>query len=256
MNTSQHLLVYIAIFFLLWAFIKYFERKNVYFPTREIEGVPEDIGLKYQDIYFETKDGIKLNGWFVPAEDATGTVLFCHGNGGNISHRLGSINVFHQLKFNVFIFDYRGYGRSKGRVSEKGTYRDALAAHQYITSRQDVDKENIIIFGRSLGGAIAIDVAGKIRARALIVESTFTSIKDIGKEIYPFLPIGLIVELTIEGAPFGIKELMNVKGEIHYCNFIKSSIYNCGIKFVDIPEKHKKAINQFIVNYKKRKNPA
>lgn len=178
------ILIPIATVLFIWVFLKYFERKNIYFPTKIIEITPEDVGLKYEDVFFKTEDGVTLNGWFIPAKKSELTLLFCHGNGGNISHRLESIKSFHNIGLNVFIFDYREYGRSNGRVSEEGTYLDALAAYNYLLSREDVNRDGIIVFGRSLGGNVAIDLATKVEVSALICEGTFTSIMDMTKDIY------------------------------------------------------------------------
>lgn len=180
-------------------YARWFERSNIYFPYRRIESTPDLIGLEYEDIYIETSDGVKLNGWFILAKDPPrATVLFFHGNAGNISHRLEIIKIFNDLDLNVFIIDYRGYGRSGGFPSEKGTYLDAQAAYDYLISRDDVDKEKIVIYGKSLGGAVAIDLATKVYARALISESAFTSVADIGQEVYPFLPIRLITTIKYD----------------------------------------------------------
>ncbi|MCK4351892.1 alpha/beta hydrolase [candidate division WOR-3 bacterium] len=168
----------------LWFFIKYFEQKSVYFPTKGIEATPEDIGLEYEDVFFKTTDGVRLNGWFISNPKAKATLIFCHGNGGNISHRLESISGFHKIGLNIFIFDYRGYGRSGGRISEEGTYLDAVAAYNYIISREDVNKDAIIAFGRSLGCPIVIELANRVKVAALICESSFTSIMDMTKKIY------------------------------------------------------------------------
>ncbi|MGD2278965.1 MAG: alpha/beta hydrolase, partial [Candidatus Omnitrophota bacterium] len=121
------------------------------------------------------------------------TVLFFHGNAGNISHRLEIIQMLHELDLNIFIIDYRGYGKSGGSPSEKGTYLDAITAYDYLAGRDDVDKEKIVIYGKSLGAAVAIDLATKREPGAVISESAFTSVADIGQEIYPFLPIRLII---------------------------------------------------------------
>lgn len=183
----------IAVIIFIFIFSWWFERNSVYFPYRPIEATPETIGLNYEDIYYMTQDRVKINGWFIHSKGpARATVIFCHGNAGNISHRLEIIKVLNALDLNIFIFDYRGYGRSSGRPSEKGTYLDALGAYEYITGREDVDKEKIIIHGKSLGGAIAVNLVDNINNGFLIVESAFTSVPDIGKEIYPFLPIHLV----------------------------------------------------------------
>jgi hypothetical protein len=168
----------------MWYLLKLFERRNIYFPIRGIEATPKDIGLDYEDIFLKTDDGARINGWHIPASSTSITILFCHGNGGNISHRLETISGFHRMGYSVFIFDYRGYGRSKGRISEEGTYRDALTAYNYITQGNDVESEKVCIFGRSLGGAIAIDLAARVDKGLLICESSFTSIMDMAKVAY------------------------------------------------------------------------
>ena len=140
----------------------------------------------------ETEDGIVLSAWFIPAEEGRGTVLFCHGNAGNISHRLESIRIFHDLGLSVLIFDYRGFGRSRGRISEEGTYLDAEAAWNYLVEDHHIDPLSIVLFGRSIGGAVAARLGVEHHTGALILESTFTSITDLGAQIYPFLPIRIL----------------------------------------------------------------
>ncbi|MBU0759413.1 MAG: alpha/beta hydrolase [Candidatus Omnitrophica bacterium] len=179
--------IIIGIVFIL-AYLRYFEYRSLYFPTKDIEITPESAGLKYEDVYFMTRDNVKLNAWFVPSEGASFTLLFCHGNGGNINHRIEKISLLHSLGLNVFIFDYRGYGRSSGRPSEKGLYADAGAAYEYLTSQKKIPQDNIILYGESLGGAVAVDLASRKKTRALIIESTFTSTRDVAKVVYPFLP--------------------------------------------------------------------
>jgi fermentation-respiration switch protein FrsA (DUF1100 family) len=180
--------VYIAVAILMLLL----QSRFVYFPTRDIEVTPADAGLAYEDISMDTSDGVTLNGWFVGAEHSRGVILFCHGNGGNISHRLQSIEIFNGLGLSVFIFDYRGYGRSKGTPSESGTYRDAEAAWHYLVNVRGVSPADIVIFGRSLGGAVGARLARERESAALIVESAFTSVEDLGAEIYPYLPVRLL----------------------------------------------------------------
>ena len=180
--------VYVVFVIILW----FFQSRLVYFPQREITMTPDKIGLSYDEISFDASDGVKLSGWFIPAENSRGMVLFCHGNAGNISHRLESILVFNRLSLDVFIFDYRGYGQSEGKPTEEGTYLDAEAAWDYLVENRQADPAGIIIFGRSLGGAVASWLAKERTPGALIVESTFTSIPDIGAEAYPFLPVRLM----------------------------------------------------------------
>jgi fermentation-respiration switch protein FrsA (DUF1100 family) len=155
---------------------------------KEIESDPETIGLSFKEVNFKAADNIELNGWFIPCEGAEDSIIFCHGNGGNISHRLEKIAILHIMGLNVFIFDYRGYGRSKGSPSEKGLYKDAEAAYGYLISRDNISAENIILYGESIGGAVAIDLARRRKIKALITEETFSSVKDMTRIIYPFLP--------------------------------------------------------------------
>jgi uncharacterized protein len=178
---------------LAWLLIRRFERSHIYYPDPALEISPAEIGLGYEDVDLASSDGVQIHGWWIPASDNRGTILFCHGNAGNIGHRLDSIRIFHQLGLNVFIFDYRGYGKSTGSPSEEGTYRDAAAAYIYLREVRMLEPEKIIIFGRSLGGAVAVQLAGEQEAGALICESSFTSAVEMGKVVFPYLPVNLLV---------------------------------------------------------------
>ncbi len=188
----KNIISLIAAVIFFFFYFKWFERRCIYYPTREIEFTPESISLRFEDVYFTTSDGIKLNGWFIPAANSETTLIFLHGNAGNISHRMGSIQIFNRLGLNVFIFDYRGYGKSNGRPYEEGTYLDAKAAYDYVARTKEVNRDKIILYGESLGGAIAYELATTARAGAVITLGTFSSIVDMGKVMYPFLPIKLI----------------------------------------------------------------
>jgi fermentation-respiration switch protein FrsA (DUF1100 family) len=157
-------------------------------PGRELAYSPADIGLAFDDVQLTTADGVRLHGWYVPGPGER-VVLFFHGNAGNISHRLGSIQQFHDLGLSVLIVDYRGYGQSEGRTTERGTYQDAEAAWRYLTAERNVLPQHIVVFGRSLGGPVAAWLASRQQPGGLIVESAFSSIVDIGRELYPFLPV-------------------------------------------------------------------
>ncbi|MCX5719542.1 MAG: alpha/beta hydrolase [Nitrospirae bacterium] len=173
--------------------IVYFRQERMlYFPEKEIWQTPDTISLKYDEIYFKTKDGLNISGWYIPAENEKGVLLFCHGNAGNISHRVDSIKIFNSLNLSVLIFDYRGYGKSEGKPSEYGTYLDAEAAWDYLVNVKRKSPESIILFGRSLGGAVAAELAMRKKSAALIIESCFTSVPDLGKTFYPWLPIKLL----------------------------------------------------------------
>lgn len=159
----------------------------VFFPMRELVATPADWGLAYEDVRFAAADGIELHGWYVPAPGARRVLLFFHGNGGNISHRRESIEIFHRLGLNVLIIDYRGYGRSSGTPSEAGLYLDGEAAWVYLTRVRGFAASDIVVFGRSLGGAVAATTAAAHPPRALILESTLSSAQDFAREAFPVL---------------------------------------------------------------------
>jgi len=182
------------------ALVYIFQSRFVYFPTRTLSADPSSIGLQFEDVCFETADGVRLAGWFIPCNDARGVILFCHGNAGNISHRLDSIMIFHRLGLDVFIFDYRGYGESEGKPTEHGTYQDAEAAWQYLIEERQIDASQIIVFGRSIGGALAAWLAQQHSPGALILESTFTSLRDAAATIYHFPPIRRFVRFEYHTA--------------------------------------------------------
>ncbi|MDZ7790842.1 MAG: alpha/beta hydrolase [Xanthomonadales bacterium] len=171
-------------------------------PGRDLAASPGRIGLFYRDVSLETEDGETLHGWWLPHERPRATVLFFHGNAGNISHRLESLEIFHELRVNVLIIDYRGYGRSSGSPSEAGLYRDAWAAWAWLTETQGVEAGEIILFGRSLGGAVASELATRVKAAGLIVESVFTSVPDIGAELYWWLPVRWLSRLDFDTAEY------------------------------------------------------
>lgn len=170
-----------------------FQSRYIYFPEPDMLAEPSSIDLPFENITLETADGLKLFGWFIPSQEDRSVVLFCHGNAGNISHRLASIQIFHRLGLNVFIFDYRGYGLSEGNITEAGIYRDAEAAWHYLVEERKFAPERVIIFGRSLGGAVASWLARQTKPGALILESSFTSLAAMARSAYPYLPAKLIL---------------------------------------------------------------
>ncbi len=184
-------LVFIAIGFyvLLVAVVYLMQGRMLYLanvPGRSLEATPQIIGLPYEDVSVRTSDDVTLHGWFIPG-DGPATLLFFHGNAGNISHRLHSIRQFHSLGLSVFIYDYRGYGASSGKTTEQGIYRDADAAWAYLTETRGV--EDIVLFGRSMGASAAAKLAARVAPSGLILESSFTSVPDIAKDVYPWLPV-------------------------------------------------------------------
>ena len=172
----------------LFLLMRYLEKKNLYFPLRTIEATPGDIGLYYEDLIVTTADGVDINFWYIPADDPGATIIFCHGNGGNISHRLEKIRMLNDLGLNVLIFDYRGYGSSVGSPSEEGLYLDAGAVFGYLINVRKIPLNRLIVYGESLGAAVAIDLAGKHEFAGIIIESGFSSVKDMAKRVYPFIP--------------------------------------------------------------------
>jgi fermentation-respiration switch protein FrsA (DUF1100 family) len=158
-------------------------------PTRELMATPAEIGLDYEAVTLPTDDGLRLSAWYIPHPAPRATMLFFHGNAGNLSNRLESLRLFHDLGLAVFIIDYRGYGQSEGSPSETGTYRDAAAAWDYLVDERHIAPQEIVIFGRSLGGAIAAELASHTRPAALILESAFTSVPNMAARLYPWLPV-------------------------------------------------------------------
>ncbi len=193
-----------------FGFLYSFQEKLLYFPDKNLIASPRDLNLNFENIFFQTKDKKTLHAWFIKNDKAKFTILFCHGNAGNISHRLESIDLFHQLHLNVFIFDYRGYGKSNGTPSEEGSYEDVFSAWNYLTKEKQINENQIIIFGRSLGGAIASFLASKVKSKAVVLESTFSSFHSIAKDHYPWLPVRQLARLKYET----INHVKNIKSPI------------------------------------------
>lgn len=178
-----------SVFFIgvcFYLFYSKIENFFVFFPQPHLDQKPEDLRLNYKDVYFNGEDGRKLHGWLFPLSRKSPLILFFHGNAGNISHRLDNIRHLLDQGLSVFIFDYSGYGRSAGKPSEKGLYRDGLAAYDYLAQEEQVPRGNIVLFGRSLGAAVAMEIALQREVRALIIESAFTSTKGMAKTMFLF----------------------------------------------------------------------
>jgi len=171
--------------------LRWFEKANLYIPSRGYEATPKDAGIPYEEVVFESGDGTRLAGWLSAADGPLTLVVF-HGNAGNISHRLDKLRLFRGLGLSVLLFDYRGYGRSEGSPTESGTYLDGLAAVDFL-SRRGVPPERVAYYGESLGCAVALETALRRPPAALILDSGFTSTVDMGKAIFPFLPVKLMV---------------------------------------------------------------
>jgi uncharacterized protein len=193
-----HLLAIGFVAIVLW--LRWNEPRMLYYPIREIESTPATLGLKYDDLTLTASDGIRINGWYLPASESAitnfttqTTVLFFHGNAGNIADRFEKLDVLHALGADVLIIDYRGYGRSEGKPNEDGTYRDARAAYDYLTKTLNREPKSVVVYGESLGSAVAADLASKVEVGGLVLEEAFTSIPDVGQRMFPFLPVRWLV---------------------------------------------------------------
>ncbi|MBI4424804.1 MAG: alpha/beta hydrolase [Elusimicrobia bacterium] len=178
---------------LCWLGLRWFERAQLFIPSREMAAHPGSFGLAYETVRLTAADGVALHGWLVPGERHAPVVLLLHGNGGNISHRAQKAALLRGLGYSVFLLDYRGYGRSEGRPSEQGTYRDAMAAFRYLREVLGVHPNRLVYYGESLGCGVAVDLALRRPPAALILESPFTSVVDMGRLVFPMLPVRWLV---------------------------------------------------------------
>ena len=166
-----------------------FERKLIYFPMRAHELTPAELGLAHEQLALRAEDGVRLHGWFLPVKGSRWSVLVCHGNAGNVSHRLDrALLMQSRLNVDTLLFDYRGYGASEGSPDEQGTYRDARAAYRWLVEREH-GPGRVVLFGESLGSAVALQLALEVEARALVLESPFASVPEMARAVYPFLPL-------------------------------------------------------------------
>ncbi len=196
---ARTLVVLIAALILISLVVRYMlilDRMMIYFPERELAAAPDSVGLAYEDVNLTASDGKRIHGWHIPGRSKV-TLLWFHGNAGNISHRLDNILILHQrLGIGILIIDYRGYGLSDGKPSEKGLYMDAEAAFDYLTSDLGLNAErDIVLLGRSLGVGVAVEMATRHRVRGVILESGFTSIREMADSSDSRLPIALMLML-------------------------------------------------------------
>lgn len=215
-----------ALWLLVVAGMALFQSRLVYHPSATVTATPSDIGLAYEPLWIDSahqETTQRIRAWFVPASGpgtsaspmpapegnlARGTVLFCHGNAGNLGHRLETIQILHRLGLNVLAFDYQGYGESSGHPGEEQTRTDALACWDWLVAERGISPKRIILMGRSLGGGVAARLAADLAAQgrqpaALVLESTFTSLPDVGARLYPWLPVRLLARHT-----YGTLELL------------------------------------------------
>lgn len=176
----------------VWLFFS--QKRLLFFPRTEHVASPNDIGLEYEDVNLTNRLGTKIHGWWLPNENGRLVILFAHGNGGNVSHRLETFRILHDMGHSTFMYDYSGYGQSQGEPSEQGMYADARAAWDWLVEERHIPSQQIILFGRSLGGAVTARLANElkqegVRPAGIVLESTFSSVPDMGAYMYPWLPV-------------------------------------------------------------------
>ena len=174
----------------------------LFYPTSALAATPSEWGMDYRDLRLQADDGTELHAWFVPHKGSDRALLFLHGNAGNISHRGESLRIFHRLGLSVLIIDYRGYGRSAGSPSEAGLYRDARAGWDWLTTAGGFDPGEVVVFGRSLGGVVAAQLASQVSPGGLILESTFSSAEDAARLLFPLLSRVVWLRYELDAAAY------------------------------------------------------
>jgi len=208
------------------------EESLIFFPIRYPEGDWQPEGLTFEDAWFEAADGVRLHGWYLPHERPRATVLFSHGNAGNLSHRAEAMHVLNQMvAVSVLIYDYRGYGRSEGKPDEKGVLADARAARKWLARREGIPETDVVQMGRSLGGAVAVDLAAADGARAVVLESTFTSMPDVAAWHYRWLPVRLFMHTRFDS----LSKIARYHGPLFQSHGDADTIvaYECGRKLFE-----------------------
>ncbi len=198
----QFLAMLLAAYLVLMVTMMFLEESLLFVPVPYPAGESwQPPGLSFEDAWFDSADGTRLHGWYVPHEDPRAVVLFCHGNAGNVTHRTDTLRTLHEgVGVAVLCFDYRGYGRSQGSPNEQGMYADARAARAWLAKRAGVAEGEIVLMGRSLGGAVAVELAAGDEAKGLVLENTFSSVPDVAASFYPWLPVRLLIRNRFDAA--------------------------------------------------------
>jgi len=194
-----------AVYVLLIAYVYIFQARLIFFPNvpgRTLTATPSQIGLGFEDVRITTADRVDLHGWYVAGPSGAPAVILCHGNAGNIAHRLDWLEMFCGMGFAMLLFDYRGFGRSSGTPTEQGTYLDAQAAWDFLTNTKGLSPRSIVIVGESLGGPIAAHLAKDVAPGALILVSTFTSAPNLARALYWYLPVRLLARFHYPTAEY------------------------------------------------------
>jgi len=190
-------IVYVCICVLIY----FFQDRLIYLPNSSMTSTPESMHLSFEEVWLTSSGGKKIHAWFVPCKNGRGTAVFCHGNAGNMENRLGMLPFFQKFRLSVLLFDYQGYGKSEGSPSEANTCQDAEAAWRYLTETRTIPPDRIVVWGRSLGTGVAVDLASRHAPGGLVVEAAFTSIPDVAADIYPFwLPVRLLCRTRFDSA--------------------------------------------------------
>ncbi len=186
-----------------------YQNKFIFYPTRSYISPPEHLNI--EEVFIKTTDGEKLHAWWMASENATSTALFFHGNAGNLTDRDFRLNIFNQLGLNALIIDYRGYGKSSGKIKkEQDLYTDGLAAWEFLTKDKNIAEENIIIWGRSLGGAVACELAQNRQVSAVILEAAFYSLPELARHYYWYLPVKTLLRFKFANGA----KIKNIKAPI------------------------------------------
>lgn len=188
----------IVLFLAFSAYLYFNQSKMIFYPTSDFAVTPEEVGIKAEDVFIPVDENEKIHGWYFSSSDSGNSksnlaFLFFHGNGGNISHRFTTVSALTEMGLNLFMIDYRGYGKSDGKPGEQNMYDDAIAAYNWLINEKHYQPDQIVIFGRSLGGAVAIELATRVKCRSLLVESSFTSIYGMARKLFPYFPVKFLL---------------------------------------------------------------
>jgi len=192
------LIIAVGLFVVFWLYLYFNQGRMVFMPIKELVLTPDVMDIPYRDIYIPITDNEKIHAWYFPDGESKKAVLFCHGNAGNISHRMETVEFLKGYRVNVLLFDYRGYGLSDGSPTETGVYLDTRAAFDWLVNDRGYKPEDIVVFGRSLGGAAAVDLAANTVCGGLVVESSFTSAYEIGKAMFPYFPVRYLLRFRFD----------------------------------------------------------
>ena len=192
--------IIVVLYLVVTLYIYFNQDKLVFYPSDNIAITPDQLGLGFETVELKISDSVTIHGWFISPKEkkSNKVVLFCHGNAGNISHRLETAEYLSELGVTLFLFDYRGYGYSTGSPSEEGIYEDALTAYNWLIESKRYNPQEIIIFGRSLGGAVGVELASRVKCGGLIVESSFTTVTEMGQKLFPIFPIRQLIRYKFD----------------------------------------------------------